>query len=219
MATKPTTEIRWASETGANITTPDTTRFDLGWQYEDVPPAGWQNYMMNSHYLWIKYLVERDDNKTSDDVANASTVSGATVTDALDSLSFKEWSGTIVPSDPTGSLPVGDNEGAWYVSRYGNTHTLTIKPKIEYIEGADISSTFSFAMSLLPTEIRPSTDTHWGTANYHLTPVSEGDSYRSTPFRLFPNLQSETIVEIQTKQYTAAMKLYSISLSWQASDV
>jgi hypothetical protein len=53
---KPTTETRWASEVGANIATPDTTRFDLGWQFQEIPASSWQNYMMNSHGKWIEYL-------------------------------------------------------------------------------------------------------------------------------------------------------------------
>jgi hypothetical protein len=53
-------------------------------------PAKWLNWMFNNIYLWIvQFAAELDaiNSPTSDDVSNESTVSGSTVTVALDTLS------------------------------------------------------------------------------------------------------------------------------------
>ena len=83
---KPTEEYRWAYGASPNISTPDTPTFEGGWQFEQIPPSGWQNYHMNAVGKWIAYLEQFTDSLSSDDIANNSSQPGATVSDALDNL-------------------------------------------------------------------------------------------------------------------------------------
>ena len=39
-----------------NVVAPDPTLRPEGWQFEQIPPRGWMNWLHNLYYNWIEYL-------------------------------------------------------------------------------------------------------------------------------------------------------------------
>ena len=101
---KPTQYPEWASdpllvdpESGQNnVVDPDTVATGLkpeGWKFKQKPPRAWFNWMHNLYYNWIGYFDESIDaivqsiiDLGSDDIANDSTTTGTTVSDALETI-------------------------------------------------------------------------------------------------------------------------------------
>ena len=135
---KPTEEYRWAYGSSPNITTPDTPTLEGGWQYEQVPPSGWQNYHMNAVGKWIAWLESEIGDITSDEVANDSSITGATVTEALDNLNvikktviLRGWTDEEGDLGSANNVPVNviisPNFGAIFSFDFGVATTLNTK--------------------------------------------------------------------------------------------
>lgn len=62
MATKPSTQPRWAETSGgspaSNITSPTSGQQDSGWTNAEVPPSSVMNWWMQLVFDWIKYLAD-----------------------------------------------------------------------------------------------------------------------------------------------------------------
>jgi len=69
---KPTSIPRWADVSGT-ITEPPSGKKDVGWVFEDVPPAAYENWLQYTTGEWFKWIDERlNDGVTNDFLSIAS---------------------------------------------------------------------------------------------------------------------------------------------------
>ena len=75
MSDKPTVVSRWA-DVGGDIVEPPSGKKDIGWVPEELPPAQFFNWLLNTTFLWIQWLF--DGRFTRNDTTDDSPVVGFT---------------------------------------------------------------------------------------------------------------------------------------------
>src|SRR3990172_1579843 len=55
MSAKPTSVPRWA-DVGGDIVEPTSGKKDIGWVFNEEPPAQYFNWLLNLTYQWLQYL-------------------------------------------------------------------------------------------------------------------------------------------------------------------
>lgn len=148
--TKPGHKPEWASS-GVNTTDPDGTKKRLGWENGEPPASSFMNWLQNNVYkwvLWFEQLTEQNEqgisdntdlieSLTTDDIANASDVTGGDTTEALNSLEEAVNSNSSAIS--TIQIPIGGLmqyagapetlEGDWLPCDH-QTHNKTTYPEL-----------------------------------------------------------------------------------------